>query len=133
VWDHLREPSPDVLLGGELVDLRERVVHAHEAELPVPEADPDGRRDEQRVELREGALRLVEEEGIVDRERGPTRDVGRELEVVGGELPSRLARAERDRAEQPATGRPARASGMRSDSPLASTRETGWAGLVSGW
>ena len=98
--DHVGQRLPDVLLGSEPVDRGERVVHADEAELPVPEADPDRRRDEQRVELCVRLLRGAEEERVVDRERRSARDLVRELEVDRAEAPSRLARAERDRPEQ---------------------------------
>ena len=100
--DHLGERPADVLLGREPVERRERVVDADVAKVVVPEADPDRRRHEQRVELRERLLCRPEEQGVVDRDRGPARDLVRELEVERAEAASRLARAQRDRPEHPA-------------------------------
>ena len=91
-----------MLLGREPVDRGERVVDADEAEVAVPEADPDRRRDEQRVELRVRLLRGAEEEGVVDRLRRPARDLVGEVEIGLAEPPPRLAGTERDRPEQAA-------------------------------
>ena len=49
--DHLGERAANVLLRRPPVQLRERIVHPDEAELAVPETDPDGSGDEESVEL----------------------------------------------------------------------------------
>ena len=98
--DHVAQVLSDVLLGSEPVDRGECVVHADEAELPIPEADPDRRRDEQRVELCVGLLRGAEEKRVVDRLRRPARDLVRNLEIGLVEPPPGLTGPERDRAEQ---------------------------------
>ena len=56
--DHLGERLAEVLLDRGRVELGQRVVHAHVAQLAVPEADPDGGRDEERVEEGERLARL---------------------------------------------------------------------------
>ena len=84
------------------VDGGERVVHPDEAEVAIPEADPDRRRHEQRVELRVRLLGGSEETRVVDRERRAPRDLVRELEIGLPEPPPGLPGPERDRPEQPA-------------------------------
>ena len=61
--------------GGIAVDLGERLVDPHEAELAVPEADPDGRRGEQRLEQRVGLERLLVQPRPVERDRQPPREL----------------------------------------------------------
>ena len=98
--DHLAEGLADVLLGREPVQGGKRVVHADEAEVAVPEADPDRRGAKHGVELGVGLLGGLEEECVVDCERGAPGDLVRELEVGGAEPAARLTRPEGDRAEQ---------------------------------
>ena len=100
--DDFAEVTADVLLRREPVDRRERVVDPHEAEVAVPEADPDRGRDEQRVQLRVRLLRCAEEQRVVDRERRTPRELACEREVELAEAPARLAGTERDRAQHPA-------------------------------
>ena len=100
--DDVAEVTADVLLRREPVDRGERVVDPDEAELAIPEADPDRGRDEQRVQLRVRLLRGAEEERVVDRERRAPRELAREREVEVAEAPARLAGPERDRPEHPA-------------------------------
>ena len=99
--DDVAEVAADVLLRREPVDRGERVVDPHEAEVAVPEADPDRRRDEQRVQLRVRLLCAAEEQRVVDRECRTPRELACEGEVEVAEAPARLARAERDRAQHP--------------------------------
>ena len=101
--NHFGERPPDVLLGRQAVQRGERVVDADEAQIAVPEPDPDRRRDEQRIELRKRLLCRSEEERVVDRHRGAPGHLGGELEVRRPEAPLRLARPQRDRAEDAPT------------------------------
>ena len=101
--NHLLERSADVLLGRLAVDHGKCVVHPDEAKVAVPEADAHRRRYEQRVELRVRLLRGTEQTRIVDGERRAPRDLVRELEIVLAEAATGLARAQRDRPEQPAS------------------------------
>lgn len=89
-----------MLLRSQPVERHKGVVDANEAEVAVPEPDPDGRRDEHRVQLRVRLLRRPEEQGVVDRERDATRDLVRELEVRRPESagPTRRSRARSSRA-----------------------------------
>ena len=93
-----------MLLGREAVDLRERVVHAQVAQVAVPEADRDGRGDEQRVEPRVRRLHLRVQARVLDAERDPRRDVRREGQVVLAVAPAGLAGSERERADRAAAG-----------------------------
>jgi hypothetical protein len=101
---HVGESLARVLRRGEAVDLGESVVDADEAELAIPEADPNRRRDEQRVEQRIRRLDGGVEPGVLDAERDPAGDLLGEDDVVGRVAPARLARSERERAERAATG-----------------------------
>ena len=89
-----------MLLGRKPVQGGERVVHADEAEVAIPEADPDRGRAKHGVELGIGLLGGLEEERVVDRERGAPGDLVRELEVGRAEPAARLTRPKGDRAEQ---------------------------------
>ena len=100
--DHLLERTAHVLLRRPAIDRRERIVHAHEAELPIPEADPHRRGHEQGVELSVRLLCSAEETRVVDRERRPPRNLMRELELALPEAAPGFARPERDRSQQPA-------------------------------
>ena len=102
--DDVRELPPDVLLRRQPVDRGQRVVDSDETEVAVPEADPDGSGDEQRVQLRIRLPRRLEEERVVDRKRRAACELMGERQVGARELPPRLAGAERDRPEQAASG-----------------------------
>ena len=100
--DDVAEITADMRFRREPVDRRERVVDPDEAEVAIPESDPDRRRDEQRVQLRVRLLRRAEQERIVDRERRPPRQLPGEREVELAEAAAGLAGPERDRPEHPA-------------------------------
>ena len=96
-----RHRPADVVGRGHAVDLGERLVDAHVAQVGVEERQPGRRRGEERVEERQRLGRLAEEPRVVDGERGAARQLGREGEVLLAVHPSGLGREQRDRPQRP--------------------------------
>ena len=69
----LGERLAHVLCRREAVDRCQCVVHAYEAEVAVPEADADRRRDEESVEQSQRLARLGVEARVLDRDGDPPR------------------------------------------------------------
>ena len=108
VPEHLAERPAEVLLGREAVDRRERLVHAHEAEVGVHEGEAHWRRGEERVDHGQRVLGvapcrlgLAEESRVVDRRRGAACEVTRDGEIALVVAAAALGRDEGDRPEHP--------------------------------
>ena len=100
--DHLLQRLADVILDRQRIELGKRVVQADEPELAVPEADPDRRRDEQRVEQRVRLVDLAVEPGVLEGERDAAADDPREGDVLRRVPAPRDAGPERQRPDRAA-------------------------------
>ena len=106
VADHVAQAAAEMFIRREAVDRRQCLVDPHEVEIGVHEGESHRRGAEDRVDdgervlrLTAGGLHFAEEERVVDSDRGSTREVLREREVVLVVAASASRGHEGDRAE----------------------------------
>ena len=88
--EQFAQRSPDVSLGRQTVDHRQRVVDPQVPQLPVEEPQTDGRRFQDRVEQGQGGVLLVNQPGCLQRDGGRGGDVVGQLLLVRPEPPAQV-------------------------------------------